>query len=278
VSVLEFDDVFSSFDDVPLGIASIGQVHRAVLRETGEVVAVKIQMPDIETWFRSDISTITSFCQLALPQFVPTFAEIEKQFCTEFDYEGEAKNLNAIRDLVLPKWSHAVCIPEPHMELCGQHILVMEFLDGVKLVDGIRSQYKIVADATGQSFENIEKERVAAVKAGLFHFQTLEESQREHETVQSQLFWRDMATTLNVLRLVNNWTPLRFVFGQRELYETPTPLDLARIMQLLSDVHAYEIFQCGCFNGDPVSGGRLSCLVLCCFVLFCVVLSYCLHY
>lgn len=245
--------MFSSFDDEPLGIASIGQVHRAVLRATGEVVAVKIQLPDIEMCFRSDISTITYFCQLALPQFVPTFAEIEKQFCTEFDYEGEARNLNTIRDLVLPKWGHAVCIPKPHLELCSQHILVMECLEGVKLVDGIRQQYEEVAAATGQSFEAIEQERIAAVEAGLFHFQTLEESQQEHEKIRRQLYWRDMATTLNAFRVVNNWTPLRLLFGAQEMYETPTPLDLARIMKLLSDVHAYEVFQCGCFNGDPVS-------------------------
>jgi predicted unusual protein kinase regulating ubiquinone biosynthesis (AarF/ABC1/UbiB family) len=40
---LDFDDVFKYWDDVPLGIASIGQVHRATLH-SGEVVAVKVQV------------------------------------------------------------------------------------------------------------------------------------------------------------------------------------------------------------------------------------------
>lgn len=238
-----------------------------MLRETGEEVAVKIQLPDIEKCFRADIATITDFCQLALPQFVPTFAEIEKQFCTEFDYEGEAKNLNTIRELVLPRWGHAVCVPKPHLDLCSQHLLVMEYLKGVKLVDGIRSQYKKVADATGQCFEKIEKERVEAVKAGLFKFQTLQESQKEHERLRSQLFWLDMTTSLNALRVVNNWTPLSLLFGQKELYETPTPLDLARVIQILSDVHAYEIFQCGCFNGDPVCNDT-CCISILLFNIF----------
>jgi aarF domain-containing kinase len=79
---LGFDEVFESFDDVPLGVASIGQVHRAVLKHTKQVVAVKILVPDIEKKFRSDIRTIKSFCELAMPQHVTSFDETEKQFCT----------------------------------------------------------------------------------------------------------------------------------------------------------------------------------------------------
>lgn len=77
-----FDDVFSEWDDEPLGVASIGQAHRAVLKETGEVVAVKFLVPDIERKFRSDIHTLQAFCRLAMPQHVTAFDEIEKQFLT----------------------------------------------------------------------------------------------------------------------------------------------------------------------------------------------------
>ena len=45
---LRFDEVFSQWDETPIGIASIGQVHKATLRENGETVAVKIQLPGIE--------------------------------------------------------------------------------------------------------------------------------------------------------------------------------------------------------------------------------------
>ena len=40
--------VFSAFDAAPLGSASVAQVHRAVLRDTGEVVAVKVQRPAMQ--------------------------------------------------------------------------------------------------------------------------------------------------------------------------------------------------------------------------------------
>jgi aarF domain-containing kinase len=79
---VEFEDVFSYWDDEPLGVASIGEVHRAVLKGSKKEVAVKLLCPGMEEKFRSDISTIKSFCRLAMPQHVPAMDEIEKQFIT----------------------------------------------------------------------------------------------------------------------------------------------------------------------------------------------------
>ena len=98
---LNFDDVFESWDDNPLGVASIGEVHKAVLKGSKEVVAVKILVPGIEVKFRSDIRTLKAFCQLAMPQHVTAFDEIEKQFLTEFDYTAEAKSLEVVRNNVM---------------------------------------------------------------------------------------------------------------------------------------------------------------------------------
>ena len=79
---LEFDDVFQEWDEKPLGVASIGQVHKARLKRNGQLVAVKMQVPGIEKKFRSDIKTLKSFCRLAMPQHLSAFNEIEKQFLT----------------------------------------------------------------------------------------------------------------------------------------------------------------------------------------------------
>jgi aarF domain-containing kinase len=79
---LDFDEVFEEFDFNPLGVASIGQVHRAKLRDSHQEVAVKFQLPHMESRFRADIATMKMFCQIATPQFLPSFNEIEKQFCT----------------------------------------------------------------------------------------------------------------------------------------------------------------------------------------------------
>ena len=51
------DHIFSSFDAEPLGSASIGQVHRAVLK-TGEDVAVKVRKPGVEKIIKGDIAIL----------------------------------------------------------------------------------------------------------------------------------------------------------------------------------------------------------------------------
>lgn len=48
------DDIFESFDESPIGAASIGQVHRATLRN-GQAVVVKVMYPEVEDLFRGDV-------------------------------------------------------------------------------------------------------------------------------------------------------------------------------------------------------------------------------
>lgn len=82
----------------------------------------------MEPKFRADIQTIKSFCRLAMPQHVTAMDEIEKQFCTEFDYTAEAENLRFMREAIMPTWNHYVEIPKPHLEYCSKHLLVMDYL------------------------------------------------------------------------------------------------------------------------------------------------------
>ena len=60
-------ETFASFDEVPLGSASIGQVHRATLKNGREVV-VKVQYPDSARLFRKDMDTIRGFMSIFAPE------------------------------------------------------------------------------------------------------------------------------------------------------------------------------------------------------------------
>lgn len=256
---LQFDVVFSSWEDEPIGVASIGQVHRATLRRSGQIVAVKILCPGMETKFRSDIRTLKSFCQLAMPQHVSAFAEIEKQFCTEFDYTKEAENLNIICEAIMPKWNHAVAIPKPHMELCSRHVLVMEHLDGVKLVDGIRRQYRKLAALQGKTLEDLEAERRRYIEEGKFKFKSLDETRADSVSTAWWLYLNDLLLSPdnNILRFAYNCSVLRWWYGPCQYKRTEVPVDLGHILELLGRVHGCQIFEHGRFNGDPHPGNIL---------------------
>ena len=84
-------DVFESFDDEPVGSASIGQVHRATLKD-GSRVAVKVQYgAGNETVMRNDIRHGKELFRILAPEQVAVLDEIEAQFATEFDYRQEAR-------------------------------------------------------------------------------------------------------------------------------------------------------------------------------------------
>ena len=82
------------FDDVPLGAASVAQVHRAVLTEKygGREVAVKIQRPSIESKLLGDVANLKALSKTfrnsdMLPlDYYTVFSELEKQLADEFDF------------------------------------------------------------------------------------------------------------------------------------------------------------------------------------------------
>jgi aarF domain-containing kinase len=232
-------------------------VHRAILRKTHEVVAVKILVPGIEIRFRSDIQTLRSFCQLAMPQHVSSFAEIEKQFLTEFDYRAEADNLQKVRTNVLPKWENKVYIPKPHMELCSTHILVMEYLKGVKLVDGILNHLEKVAEIQGKNAKDLLEEQKKKIIEGSLQLKTVQESKVEMQRLQTMLSLRDCLLSYNSLRLIYNCSVFRLVTGPTKYVWTPMPLDLGGILELLCQVEGNQLFADGLFNGDCHPGNIL---------------------
>lgn len=85
-------EVFRSFDEKPVGAASIGQVHMAELRD-GTPVAVKVQYPETEHFFRLDFRMLRWMASLVQPDLDPILERIEANFATEFDYRLEGANL-----------------------------------------------------------------------------------------------------------------------------------------------------------------------------------------
>ena len=250
------EEVFSYWEEDPMGAASIGQVHRAVLRDGGRRVVVKVQYPGIEAMFRSDLSTTIDFCKLAMKQHVRPMQEIEKQFVTEFDYVGEAANMLEIaRNMEAGGWSDRIVVPRPVMALCTKEVLVMDELRAPSLVKGLRDNYREMAALRGTTLEEMEEEMKAQVRAGTLRLRDVEADAAEIERVGRLIDASD--TVRNVPRFLYNWT-LGLLGGGRYAYQwTTKPINLGRILQTLSEVHAHQIFVDGVFNGDPHPGNIL---------------------
>lgn len=140
----KFEDIFSEFDEEPLGAASIAQVHRAVLTEKygGKEVAVKIQRPSIESKLMGDIANLKALAKTfsdALPlDYYTVFTELEAQLQDEFDFVAEAVAMDRIYDCVTKDENGFPCespivIPRPVAGLVCKRVLVMDYLKGVPL-------------------------------------------------------------------------------------------------------------------------------------------------
>lgn len=166
-------------------------------------------------------------------------------FHLEFDYREEAKNLKEIHDFIMPKWSKIINIPKPILELSSQHVLVMEYLDGVKLVDGIRSDFKKVAEKTGQDLDELENERKKQIAEGSFVFKSIDEDHRERSYMQNLLLLNDLLKPVNLSKIIYNMSPLRLIYGPSEIEWSELPLDLGHLLEILANVHANQIFEFG---------------------------------
>lgn len=176
----------------------------------------------------------------------------------EFDYSKEAQNLKLVRDITLPKWGHAVAIPSPIMELCSKHILVMDYLEGPVLVEGIKSQFKKFAASNNISYEELNSKFMNDMQNGNFKFKSIDEVEKENQRVKFYMGLYDTFCTLNPVRYILNATGIFHIYSSKPIpyYKSEAPVDMAHLLRVLCHVHAHQIFE-GAFNGDPHPGNIL---------------------
>eukprot|EP00980_Cylindrotheca_fusiformis_P024381 scaffold11809_cov128-Cylindrotheca_fusiformis.AAC.20 len=253
-SELDFENVFSSFEEKPIGSAAIGQVHRATLRD-GTPVVVKVRYPNVERILRGDVRTIKMFAQLAQPVHVPALEEIEEQFMTEFDYVQEGEQLANVRKnlrMAGLEGPGKLCrVPKPHLEYCTQRVLVMEELHGVKLADGLKEEMVVQAKREGKTTEQYlsevkQKERDAKCRGE----ELKGPSSTEYDTYISIL---DKKRRIgNALRGLYN-VSIGLLPGKKmkPIEDKSTlPVNHAKMIDDLLYIHGHEILVDGYFNGD----------------------------
>jgi len=136
--------LFSSFDPIPLGSASLAQVHKAVLH-SGEIVAVKVQHKYVKKHSFVDIWTCDSLVRmvkLAFPQFEFMWLanEMRTNLPLELAFTQEAKNSEKVARIF--KEYTWLKVPKICWSLTTDRVLVMEYFAGVHInnVDALKSQ------------------------------------------------------------------------------------------------------------------------------------------
>jgi predicted unusual protein kinase regulating ubiquinone biosynthesis (AarF/ABC1/UbiB family) len=126
---------FGSFEPRPLGSASLGQVHRATLRD-GRPVAVKVQRPGIRRQALEDMEVIAELAafvdrhagtasRLGLGSMVEEF---RGSLLGELDYRREADNLKVLGDILAD--FDRIVVPRPIDDYTTSRVLTMEYVEG----------------------------------------------------------------------------------------------------------------------------------------------------
>ena len=134
---LRLSKAFTAFDPVPIAAASLGQVHRAVLRSEREV-AVKVQRPGIREQVMKDLDTLDEIAGLA-DRFSShrtldarrVLEEFRRSLLAELDYRQEAQHLltlsHQLRDF------ERIVVPLPIGDYTTSRVLTMDFIRGTKI-------------------------------------------------------------------------------------------------------------------------------------------------
>jgi ubiquinone biosynthesis protein len=129
---------FQRFDIEPLAAASLGQVHRAALRDGREVI-VKVQRPDIRGQIADDFDVLTEIAAFMDEhtemgkhyRFSAVLGEFRTAIQQELNYEREAQNLIAVGKNL--KDFKLLLIPQPVLDYSTRSILTMDYVTGRKI-------------------------------------------------------------------------------------------------------------------------------------------------
>lgn len=117
-------------DTQPLAAASLGQVHRAVLRDTGEQLCIKVQYPGVEDTIDADFSAVMQL--LKVSRLMPSvrnlddwFGDIRLLLHKEVDYEQERRDLDFVRHAL--REDSRFVVPKSYPAFCTRRVLTMSY-------------------------------------------------------------------------------------------------------------------------------------------------------
>ena len=164
---------FDAFERTPIAAASLGQVHRAVLRG-GRTVAVKVQRPGIREQIIDDLDAlgdVVEFMDRHTPQgrkYEPArlLEEFRRTLLSELDYTREARNMERL-DENLAEFGRIV-VPRPVQDYSTGRVLTMEYVRGRKITS-LSPLARMEADGRALSEELFRAYLKQILLDGFFH-------------------------------------------------------------------------------------------------------------
>ena len=131
--------IYASLEREPISAASLGQVHRGVLR-TGERVAVKVQRPGLREQITLDLYIVRNIAawlnqnvRLIRSDLVGLIDELGRRVFEEMDYFHEAANADRFR--ALHAHNRLIAVPLIYHQATSRRVLTMQWIEGVKLTN-----------------------------------------------------------------------------------------------------------------------------------------------
>ncbi len=175
------EDVFEVIEPVPCGAASIGQAHRAKLKDKHKTiqnnnsaddfdVVIKVQYPHARWQVPADIECIGQFLKFCIwadlvdeSAAQMSYEEFSRQFLSELDYTTESENLKLIYESSLdhinaPYHKRNVIVPKVYESLSTDKVITMEYIPGPKMEEEARKQLELLGIKTDRSIKDIVKD------------------------------------------------------------------------------------------------------------------------
>lgn len=285
------ESVFSDFDDVPIGSASIGQVHKATLRLRGLEVVIKVQYPEVSRSIAADFANAERIVWLLDKSKVDDAREARKHHLEELDFQQEASNLLRVRQGLSQKFPE-VKVPEPILEFCRPTVLVMTRLEGHSLLDAIMDMAEAIATMKGKTVEDLiaefarsneDKAEAGLVKQDSGRLDTPKSASRRWRLGAVTEFRPSLpsipdATKLKLLQLcmsasrsarnfgvaLYNASAGRFCANKLSYSRSLCCFDTQEMCRKLWLIHGHQVLVDGVFSTDPhpgnilVAGGQLG--------------------
>jgi len=262
------EDIFERIDREPLGAASIGQAH--LVQWHGQDVVLKVKYPDSDSMMKADFWCLETLLWLMGNHDAVKIASLlRKQFEGELDYSQEARNLGEAYEAFSssPEFSSRVAVPRPIPELTHGNVIGMTYLPGPKLETVLRARLEALGmNMKGRSFEDMLKMRQGQNLDGMevSSFAPAPPSSL-HESWALRC-GRALASVFGMDALL--WVVRSCADARLRLHSlasrssvpemaTPETIDLASALQLLLDIHGFQLFFCPFINCDPHPGNIL---------------------